>query len=84
MTGRELALFYPRDYRGGDEPSPDWIRSSQKEKTDFISACGLKGGSILDVGCGSGFFLRALDRERWACFGVETGEEAARAAARAP
>ncbi|HEX8090061.1 MAG TPA: class I SAM-dependent methyltransferase [Blastocatellia bacterium] len=83
MSERELALFYPRDYWGGEEPRPEWIRSSQKEKTDFIAACGLKGGSILDVGCGSGFFLRALDRARWNCFGVETGEAAAAAAHRA-
>ena len=83
MTERELALFYPRDYWGGDEPELDWIRSSQKEKTDFISACELDGGSILDVGCGSGFFLRALDQSKWDRFGVETGEAAARAANRA-
>jgi 2-polyprenyl-3-methyl-5-hydroxy-6-metoxy-1,4-benzoquinol methylase len=83
MTERELARYYPRDYWGSDEPTLDWIRSSQKEKTDFISACELKSGSILDVGCGSGFFLRALDQSRWKCFGVETGEAAARAASRA-
>jgi len=83
MTERELALFYPRDYWGGDEPALDWIRSSQKEKTDFISACELRGGTVLDVGCGSGFFLRALDQSKWDCFGVETGEAAASAANRA-
>lgn len=83
MTERELSLYYPRDYWGGDEPEFDWIRSSQREKTDFISACELKGGDILDVGCGSGFFLRALDQNRWRCFGVETGEAAAAAASRA-
>jgi 2-polyprenyl-3-methyl-5-hydroxy-6-metoxy-1,4-benzoquinol methylase len=83
MTERELARYYPRDYWGGEEPTLDWIRSSQKEKTDFISACELKGGSILDVGCGAGFFLRALDQSKWRCFGVETGEAAANAASRA-
>jgi 2-polyprenyl-3-methyl-5-hydroxy-6-metoxy-1,4-benzoquinol methylase len=83
MSERELALFYPRDYWGGEEPGVEWVRSSQKEKTDFIAACGLKGGSVLDVGCGSGFFLRALDPNRWSCFGVETGEAAAAAARRA-
>jgi 2-polyprenyl-3-methyl-5-hydroxy-6-metoxy-1,4-benzoquinol methylase len=83
MTERELTRFYPRDYWGGDEPQLDWIRSSQKEKTDFVSACGLNGGSILDVGCGAGFFLRALDESKWNRFGVETGEEAAKAAGRA-
>jgi 2-polyprenyl-3-methyl-5-hydroxy-6-metoxy-1,4-benzoquinol methylase len=82
MTERELSVYYPLDYWGGDEAKLGWIKSSQKEKTDFISACELKGGSILDVGCGSGFFLRALDQSKWNCFGVETGEAAARAASR--
>ena len=83
MTEGELEEFYPRDYWGGEEPRLEWIRSSQSEKTDFLSACGLTGGDILDVGCGSGFFLRALDQSKWNCFGVETGELAARAASRA-
>jgi SAM-dependent methyltransferase len=83
MTEGELAKFYPRDYWGGDEPGHDWIRSSQKEKTDFLAASGLKSGSILDVGCGSGFFLRALDQIAWRGFGVETSAAAATEAARA-
>lgn len=83
MTERELAEFYPRDYWGGEEAELDWIRASQKEKTDFVSACELKGGTVLDVGCGAGFFLRALDQNKWKCFGVETGQAAATAAARA-
>jgi len=83
MTEGELEDFYPPDYWGGEEPRLEWIKSSQKEKTEFLAACGLKGGDILDVGCGSGFFLRALDRSKWNCFGVETGVGAARAASAA-
>jgi SAM-dependent methyltransferase len=76
----ELARFYPDDYWGGDEPSKNWISSSQSEKTQFLSRCGLSGGSILDVGCGSGFFLRALDPKKWDRFGVETSAAASKAA----
>jgi 2-polyprenyl-3-methyl-5-hydroxy-6-metoxy-1,4-benzoquinol methylase len=76
----ELARFYPDDYWGGPEPSQKWISSSQFEKTQFLSRCGLQGGSILDVGCGSGFFLRALDPKKWDRFGVETGADASKAA----
>ena len=83
MTERELAEFYPRDYWGGEEPRLQWIKASQKEKIEFLSACGLTGGDILDVGCGGGFFLRALDQDKWNCFGVETGQAAANAARRA-
>jgi len=83
MSDAELARYYPDDYWGGAGPSQKWIESSQSEKTSFLSRCDLSGGSILDVGCGSGFFLRALSPTRWERFGVETSEAAARAAERA-
>lgn len=84
MDESELARYYPRDYWGATgEPSESWIRSSQAEKTAFLAECALWSGRILDVGCGSGFFLRALSAERWDRFGVETGEAAVLAANRA-
>jgi len=83
MSYVELAGFYPDDYWGGPEPSDRWIASSQSEKTSFLANCGLEGGRILDVGCGSGFFLRALDAKTWDRFGVELSSAAAGAAGRA-
>jgi SAM-dependent methyltransferase len=83
MTEQELAAFYPADYWGEEEPSIDWIRSSQKEKTRFVDRCRLAGGRILDVGCGAGFFLRALDQSKWTRYGVEISREAAALARRA-
>ena len=84
MTEEELAAFYPADYWGAEnEPTQRWIESSQSDKLSFLRACGLAGGKILDVGCGSGFFLRALDPARWERFGVEIGEGASQAAKRA-
>jgi len=80
MSESELARFYPEDYWGGEQPSQQWIVESQLEKTRFLSSCGLSEGTILDVGCGAGFFLRALNPQRWTRFGVETGEVAARLA----
>ena len=76
MSETELGRFYPDDYWGGPEPSPNWIASSQSEKIQFLSRCGLSGGSILDVGCGSGFFLRALNSGKWDRFGVELSASA--------
>jgi 2-polyprenyl-3-methyl-5-hydroxy-6-metoxy-1,4-benzoquinol methylase len=84
MSDAELAESYPDDYWGqASEPAQKWIESSQSEKTRFLEGCGLAGGRILDVGCGSGFFLRALDAATWDRFGVETSEAASKAAERA-
>jgi SAM-dependent methyltransferase len=82
MSEAELSRFYPRDY-WGCEPSEKWIQTSQADKTDFIKQCGLEAGRILDVGCGAGFFLRALGGKSWSRFGVEIGDQAASAAAEA-
>jgi SAM-dependent methyltransferase len=79
LNDDELSYYYPADYWGG-EPSLDWIRQSQAEKTQFVNACGLRGGRILDVGCGAGFFLRTLDPNVWDPFGVEISKSAADAA----
>lgn len=81
MSDGQLARYYPDDYWGDvDVPSKKWIDSSQSEKTRFLARCGLEGGTILDIGCGSGFFLRALDPNDWNRYGVEIGEKASRAA----
>lgn len=83
LTPQQLAGYYPDDYWGDDEdPLEDWIRSSQREKTAFVRRSGLPGGRVLDVGCGSGLFLRALDAATWERWGVETGPQAVAVARR--
>src|SRR5262245_50525610 len=82
MTDAELASYYPDDYWGNaDEPSQQWIESSQSEKTHFINrligGSALGRSSILDVGCGAGFFLRALNSKKWDRYGVEISPTAA-------
>lgn len=83
MSESELGNYYPDDYWGGPGPSENWIASSQSDKTGFVARCGLVSGRILDVGCGSGFFLRALDSKKWDRFGVELSVTAAEAAKKA-
>ena len=80
LDGTELAKYYPDEYWGG-VPTEKWIHRSQADKTNFLLACGRQSGKILDVGCGAGFFLRALRGSGWEKWGVEIGAEAARAAA---
>ena len=80
MSEVELGRFYPDDYWGMPEPTDDWISFSQSDKVQFVKQCGLSGGRILDVGCGAGFFLRALDVRTWDRFGVEVSGVASRKA----
>ena len=80
MSEAELGRFYPDDYWGAQESTQQWVYSSQREKTDFIARCGLSGGMVLDVGCGAGFFLRALDDRKWGRYGVETSVAASKLA----
>ncbi|HYL97321.1 MAG TPA: class I SAM-dependent methyltransferase [Blastocatellia bacterium] len=82
MTETELSVYYPEDYWGDNgAPDEDWIRKSQAEKVTFLRRCSSQQGRLLDVGCGSGFFLRAVESSKWERWGVETGERAATAAA---
>jgi SAM-dependent methyltransferase len=71
LTSKELVPYYAEEYWGGIKPAdPNWIRRDQRERTDFLYR--FRGeGSVLDVGCGLGFFLRALDPKRWDRYGVE-------------
>jgi 2-polyprenyl-3-methyl-5-hydroxy-6-metoxy-1,4-benzoquinol methylase len=77
MSEAELSRFYDDNY-WGDPPTSDWIKKSQAEKVRFLTRSGLESGSILDVGAGSGYFLRALDHTKWKTFAIETGAVAAK------
>jgi len=84
VNDSQLSKYYGEDYWGASqEPSQKWIESSQTDKTAFLRRCGLTRGRILDVGCGSGFFLRALSAENWDRFGVEISSSASETAAHA-
>jgi SAM-dependent methyltransferase len=79
----ELARFYPDDYWGESaEPEQAWIERSQREKTSLVERHRPAGGRVLDVGCGAGFFLRALDPARWDRRGVEISPRSAAVAGR--
>jgi SAM-dependent methyltransferase len=73
LTKRELEPYYAEEYwgEGGMEAlDENWIRRDQRYRTGFLQR--FRGeGSLLDVGCGLGFFLRALDPSRWDRYGIE-------------
>ena len=83
LTPQELEPHYAEEYWGGIEASDEnWIRRDQRFRTGFLER--FRGeGSVLDVGCGLGFFLRALDPQRWDRHGVEPMPVPYREAARA-
>ncbi|MBJ6368462.1 class I SAM-dependent methyltransferase [Snuella sedimenti] len=47
-----------------------------KRKLSLINSFGLKGKKLLDVGCGTGDFLKVAKDDKWEVFGVEPNEQA--------
>jgi len=71
LAPEAIAPFYGVEYWGAiQDADPDWIRRDQRHRTAFLHRF-RDSGAILDVGCGLGFFLRALDPSRWDRHGVE-------------
>ena len=75
-----LAQHYGEDYDrwiagAGDSPNR-W-----KDRVDAIQRHRI-GGSLLDIGCGSGGFLRAIASPAWKLSGIEMSAKAARRAVR--
>jgi SAM-dependent methyltransferase len=48
----------------------EWVRRDQRHRTSFLARFRATG-AVLDVGCGLGLFLRALDPAQWNRYGVE-------------
>ncbi len=80
LKKEELARFYPENYLGqtaqiiNEYLSGSWFGTSswrmEAEKVKLVEQF-CSRGALLDVGCGEGKFLWALDPDRWNRFGVE-------------
>ena len=87
LRDEEIKQYYPSTYLGDTERTLDEFLSGQlqrsrswrkeAEKVNLVQHF-VSGGRILDVGCGDGKFLWALDSRRWDRTGVEFSEETVR------
>ena len=78
----ELEPYYRPEYWGrADADNPDWVRRDQAPRTAFLERF-RREGRLLDVGCGLGLFLLALDPARWERLGLEVMPAAYQRAAR--
>ena len=73
----EMSFHYGEDYhnaivKSGESPAT----ARWGEHRDLISNY-KRGGSILDIGCSSGGFLRAMDKANWKLHGIEIAPETA-------
>lgn len=70
---------YPRGYGSFVSPESPTLQSlidsiANRRRAAFLeSVC--KPGTVLDIGCGSGFFLTYLRSRGWQVYGLETAEE---------
>lgn len=60
----------------------DWIGEAGPEVIELLRKEGITEGTIVDLGCGDGAFLRQLDRSGYDAIGVDISEEMIELAAR--
>jgi predicted SAM-dependent methyltransferase len=74
----DIGQYYPPDYIGYlQNPQPPIIRTiTHKVGLDTrrrrMIEKYVRGGRLLDVGVGNGFFLKTLDSKKWERFGIDT------------
>ena len=82
----EMEKYYPADYapyaQGTESPLQRLIQSGGLRRKQRLVQNHKTSGSLLDIGCGSGDFLRFMAQSGgWAVFGIEQNAQAAHSAA---
>src|SRR5579864_1326699 len=82
-SDQELAALYPNDYyayqnRFASNRTKELLKKLLGFRIATKDPTFKSPGSILDVGCGSGWFLDSMRSRGWATYGVEISESAAR------
>jgi cyclopropane fatty-acyl-phospholipid synthase-like methyltransferase len=70
----QLQDDYYDDYVNAPSQSPQMQQFQRAQAHDFVERFGLRGKSVLEVGCGDGFFLDMLRAEGVECTGIEPSE----------
>lgn len=83
LDDQQIKQYYPPTYMGDTQRTVDQFLSGrlqksrswrkEVEKVDLVQSF-VPGGRILDVGCGDGKFLWAMDDKKWDKTGVEFSE----------
>lgn len=65
---------YYDDYVNAPSQSPQMQQFQREQAEEFVRHFGLAGKSVLEVGCGDGFFLQSLRDCGAECMGIEPSE----------
>lgn len=75
----EMSQHYSKEYdksiAAAGDSAPERARNRKNTLTQYK-----KGGSILDLGCSSGSFLKALQSKEWELYGIDMSQESAKRA----
>lgn len=82
-SDEKLASFYPDDYyayqeRADNSPHKEILKSWLGYRTGTKDPSFARPGTMLDLGCGSGWFLEKMRARGWIAQGVEINKPAAR------
>src|SRR5438093_7693856 len=80
-SGAELGKYYPASYYGGSKRFPAPIQRLQRslyaQRAKAVERILGAKGRVLDIGCGPGLLLRALQERGWDVQGTEFSDQSA-------